>query len=331
MSIYVIIGAWVVIFLLLFAGFYFFLSGARDIDAAHINMNHLMDDLLGKKEMTVKKVEARRRKYGSASSDGKDPGFGEKFLIMIDNQLLWSGTSIIRPWFTAQIYLIVTFVLAVVLFGLGYVTFNIAAGFLMVCVVVVVPYGYLISVTNTNYHNTEKQMKFFINLVSSNSSAGGDLLTVLERSIEYVADPIRSALIRAVSTARLTGNSDLAIQQLEREIEHPLFKNFIRNLYVSSKNNADFHSVANDYSEQADQFIAALERQRTIFSNARSEVLLMFVVGIGLSFYTAYFCERNLFEVIEEMTHSTLGMVCIFIEIAIYLSALVYMLFGRKR
>jgi len=330
MSIGVQIAVWALIFILLFVGFLLLIFGAIDLDKARIDMNHIMEDLRSKADMSVKKTEMRRVKYGTSTSDGDEPSLITKFIMMIDNQLVWSGTAVLRPWFTAPLYVMGTMVLSVLMFGLGYITFNAPIGFMYMCAVIIFPYALLLYQVNKNYHDTENQLKFFINLVASNSDRG-PLRVVLQECIPYMAEPIRGALERAIATWEITGKENEAIDQLEREIEHPLFRNFIRNLYICSKNDANFRSVANDFSEQANQSIAALERQRAIFANARGNVLLMMVVGIFLSFFAAYFCERNLIDVLMEMRQSVLGLVCIFIECVIYMASLAYVLLGKKR
>ena len=325
------LGGWILILILLFVGFLLLFRAASMIDRARINMNHLMENLRERKEATVKKTEAARRRYGSTTDDGNDPGFVTNFIQAIDNRLVWSGISVERPWFNASVYMTVTLVMAVVAFGITLILFNWIVGLAVAGLVVIGPFAYVTLLANQAYHNTETQLKFFISLVSSNSAMASDLVNVLEMAAPYVTNPIRGAILRAASTARVTGNPDEAIWQLEREVEHPLFKSFIRNLDICSKNDGDFRSVAKDFSVQAEQSIAQLEKQRAIFANARNEVILMVGVGIALSFMSANFCERDLLEVLAEMRTSMVGILILFIEIIIYLATLGYILLGKKR
>lgn len=322
---------WGAIFLLLVVGFYLLFRAAQMIDRAQINMNHLMANLRERKEASVKKTEAARRKYGSTSEDGKDPGPFTALLTAIDNRLTWSGVSVERPWFTASVYVVVTFVLAIIAFGITLAFFNWIIALVAAGLVIILPFAYVTVLTNQAYHNTEVQLKFFISLVASNSAMASDLVNVLEMAAPYVTNPIRGAILRAANTARVKGNPDEAVWQLEREVEHPLFRSFIRNLDICSKNDGDFRSVAKDFSVQAEQSIAQLEKQRAIFANARNEVILMVGVGVALSFMSANFCERDLFEVLSEMRGSLVGIAILFAEVLIYLATLGYVLLGKKR
>lgn len=331
MNQYIVIAAWAVIFILLLAGFLFLMQAVTQIDRAQINLNHIMADLHSAKEARVKHAEAERRVYGTTAKDEKKPGLAQRFLIMLNNQLAWSGVSIEHPWIDASLYIVVMIVLSVVAFAFGLLAFNAVVGFLLTCVVVIVPYAYILHLVNRNYHLTETSLQFFINLVSSNSAAASDLNTVLEMSAPYMTDPIRSAIYRAVATSKVTNNPDDTVWQLEREIEHPIFCNFIRNLDICAKHDADFRTVAKDFSVQAEKSISALEKLRAIFANARNEVILMVVVGVLLSFMTADFCGESLFDVLQDMTTSALGMLCIFLECVIYIATFCYIILGRKR
>lgn len=326
-----IAGSWALIFILLVVGFFLLFRAAAMIDSARINMNHIMMSFRERKDASVKKAEVARRQYGSTTVDGKDPGLLTKILTDVDNRLVWSGVSIEKPWFTSSIYLTVTVVSAAIAFGITMLLCNWIIAAVVSGLVVILPYAYITVLVNQAYHNTETQLKFFISLVSSNSAMASDLINVLEMAAPYVTNPIRGAILRAASTARVRGNLEEGIWQLEREIEHPLFRSFIRNLDICSVNDGDFRSVAKDFSVQAEQSIAQLEKQRAIFANARNEVILMVCVGVALSFMSANFCERDLFEVVGEMMHSMLGIIIIFIELLIYLATLGYILVGKKR
>lgn len=322
---------WVIIVSLLFVGIFLLLQSISFIDAARRNMNRIMGELHKKDDMRVKDAELKRRRYGTTSGSGAKEGLVSRMLKKVDDKLVYSEFSIQHAWLNASVYLIFSLVAGAGVLLLGLILVNLPVGILLAFTVVIGPYAYLTHQANKNYHNTEMQLQFFINLVASNSVASSDIMTVLEMSAPYVSNPIKGAIYRAISTARLSGKSDDAVWQLTREIEHPIFVNFIRNLDICAKHDADFRSVAKDFALQADQQVSSLEKLRAIFDNARNEILLMIVVGVVLSFMVARFCGLSLFSVLEEMTHSAGGMICITIECLIYACTAVYVLLGRRR
>ena len=56
----------------------------------------------------------------------------------------------------------------------------------------------------------------------------------------YLDVPMRPALQECVSKARNTGNVEEALRNLELQIEHPQFRNLIRNLEICSRHEANY-------------------------------------------------------------------------------------------
>lgn len=324
------IGARVLVFILLAVGFYLLMRSISFVNAARRNMNRIIMELHEKDEKRVMEAEAERRRYGTTSGSEKG-GAVAGILKKLDNRLVYSELSLRHTWLNASVYLIASLIAAAASFLAGLLLANAVAGALLAAAAVAVPYAYVCRLADKNYHNTELQLSFFINLVASNSAASGDILTVLELSAGYVTSPVRGAVYRAISTARLSGKADDAVWQLTREIEHPIFVNFIRNLDICAKHDADFRVVAKDFTAQAEQSIAALEKLRAIFDNARNEILLMTAVGVILSFLVAGFCGTSLITVLTEMSRSAGGMACIAAECLIYGATIIYVLTGRRR
>lgn len=321
---------WILIVILLAIGFYLLLDAMSAVNLSQINMYHLMSDLRDKAG-SIRKTEAARRRYGSTTGDAYSGGFFTNLLVGINNRLIWSGIAIDRPWISAGVYIVATIVCAVMVFGILLATINWVTGLIFAGLVVILPYAYITILANTAYHSTEVQLKFFISLISSNSVMAGDLVNVLDMAAPYVTNPIKGAILRAVNTARVKGNPEEAVWQLEKEIEHPLFKSFIRNLAICSKNDGDFRSISKDFAIQAEQSLTQLEKQRAIFTNARNEVLLMIGIGVVLSIMSCRFCGRDLADVLREMQKSLVGTIVLAVEIAIYLATLGYILLGKRR
>ena len=321
----------VVVFLLLLLGFFFLLRSMAMIDAAKRNMERIMKELHTRDDIRVSQAEMERRRYGTTSGSGKKQGFITRMLNHLDDTLVYSEIMIKFTWLNASIYVILTIIGAAVAFLLGYMINGLSLGILLTCIVVFLTYIVLSKIATNSYMMTEKQIGFFINLIATNSIASADLVSVLDRVSSRVTNPIRGAIERAIASVQLSGNNDEAIWKLTREIEYPLFKEFIRNLDICGRNDADYRAVAKDFSKQAEVSLRAIEKQRAIFANARNEVILMIGVGVLLSFMTASFCDTSLITVLVEMKESLFGIVCLCVEFLIYLSALLYVLIGKRR
>lgn len=318
------------VLLLLILGFFLLFRSFSLLQLARRNMDNIMRGLREKSEKKIVDAEKERRAFGSTGR-GDRSGAGIMLLSAIDDKLVYSEFSIKFRWLNASSYLILSILVATFAFLVGYLAGGILIALIVMVVAVLAPYCYIDHVANENYLKTEQHLEFFIESVSSNAVASSDLLTILEKIAPRMANPIRDAIYRAIATARVSGKSDDGIWQLIREIEYPLFKEFLRNLEICGKQDADYRSVAQDFSKQVRQRLKAIERQRAIYQNARYEVILTMVVGVFLSFQTASLCERSLFEVIADMRTTVLGLVCLVGEVLIYTASMLYVLVGKRR
>ena len=317
------------VLVLLIFGVYAILESAALITLAKKNFNKIMRDLHDKNEKRVVQAEVERRQYGAVSR-GED-GAAVRFFNMIDDKLVYSGLMVKYPWLSASTYIIITMIVSLLVLLLGILIGGFVVGFIFLLIAMFGPYILISNMAYKNYIATERQLVFFIDLVSSNASASSDLLTILESIAIRVSNPIEDALYRAVATAKLSGSSGEGIYQLVREIEYPLFKEFIRNLEICGKQDADYRNVAKDFAKQAEVQLKAIERQRAIFANARSEVILMMVMGVFLSWMTCNFDGVGLPEMLRKMSESLLGIVCLIVEVLIYASSLIYIMIGKRK
>lgn len=322
---------YIVIFGFIVIGFYMLMQSITLVNSAKRNMSRLYSRLHSKNERRVKQIEADRRRYGTTSASGKDGGLS-KLLQHLDNVLVYSGMSIKYHWLNTSTYIVLMIVLSSIVFLLGLaMTTHILVGAIAALLVLLVPYTYMVHLCDVNYRNTENQMQFFVNMVANNSMVTNDIVTVLEDSAKYVNEPICSAIYRAVATSTITGNKDDCIRQLTRELEHPLFVRFIRNLDMSSKNEADYRKVSSDYSEQVDVQIKSLTRLRAIFSNSRGEILLMLAMGFGLLAMVCSLTGATVWQAFVDMSSSVVGILCLVVWGTVQVVTLLYVLIGMRR
>lgn len=319
-----------VVLILLILGIFSVLRSVSLISAAKKNFYKIVAELHERDEKRVAEAELERRISGTVSS-GDNDGFAVKLFNAVDDKLVYSGLSIKYSWLNASVYIIGTLLISVIALMVGVLANGLVVGLILLIVTMFLPYIIISNKAYKNYLATERQLVFFINLISSNAVASGDLLTILKRVEPRTVNPIKDALYRANATAQLTGKGEDGIYQLIREVEYPLFKEFIRNLDICGKQDADYRAVAKDFAKQAEAQLRAIERQRAIFINARSEVLLMMGLGVLLSFMTASFSETSLFQIIKDMQHSLLGLACLVAQVIIYSSSLIYVLVGKRK
>lgn len=325
------------IFVLLFIGFYMLFRSVTIINSARKNMEKIYFKLHEQNEIRVSQLELERRMYGTASANpDKKTNILERFLQRIDDVLIYSGMSIRHIWLNTSTYIVLSVLggalialIAMALWG------NVLVTVLLSLSGVLIPYIYMVIHCDKNYKDTEKQLIYFINVIANNSLVTNNVVSVLDSTAKYANEPIKGAVNRALAASKLSENKEnsinVCIEQLTREIEHPMFVRFIRNLEICSRNNADYRSVARDFSKQAQSAIETLEKQRAMFANIRNLCLMMYVIGMMMISSACDEAEVGLFKVVQDLMETPIGILFLAIECLVIGGTAIYLLIGSRR
>ncbi|MCR5720569.1 MAG: hypothetical protein K6F84_08385 [Lachnospiraceae bacterium] len=318
----------ILVFILLFIGVYELMRSVVLMEKARENLQKIMSDIRWRNDVKIKDIEALRKKYGSTSGGGKKK-LSSRIFEKVDNVLVYSETSVHNDRINASNYIIGNILLFLICLAFGlFILDSFLLGFFIGVTFVFIPFLVMSVKAAKNYRATENQIKFFVNLVSSNAVLSTDLCTVLELCAPQVQNPIRDAILRAVNTTRISGDPGAYFWRLTREIEHPLFVQFIRNIEICSKTDANYKKISDDYSEQLDQKLDALIVQRAIRQKAKTEILIMLCVGMAAMYFSVSMTGMPFREVLGMMAHSTAGIIVLFIELLVFGSNAIYLLVG---
>lgn len=318
------------IFLFLLMGFFAMFKSLIFRESVKKSMDRIYTTLASKDAERLERLDEERRKYGTISSTGS--GAIGRFMERVDNLLVYSGWSIRYTWLNTSTFILLYVVGGGCLFLVSYaLSGNLMLAVLMVLVVGIFPIFRMSTAADNAYKSVESQLVLCVNMVANLGDATDSIIVVLEEVAPFMTNPLRTLIRRAVSTANLAGKESDGIRQLCREVEHPLFVQFIRHLEVSSKNSADFRVVARDFSGQVDAAIRAANKQREIFNGGKSNIIALMAVGAVMMYMIATFDGSSIGAVFMAMSHSVFGMIVLLYVIAIYGAAVLYMMLGMRR
>ena len=322
-------GIMLIVFVLLAVGFYLLLKSVMVGEKIREHMGKMYANLSARDEKRIRSLENERRKYGNVS--GKK-NFVEKAFERLDSWLVYSGWSVQYTWLNTSTYIVINVVGSALIFLVTFLlTYNFILSFLLVFSAILIPLFCMMRICDTKYKAVEGQLLFAVNTIANASAGSDDLVKVLDDSSPYMGEPLRSSVQRAVATAGLTGNAVDCVNRLTREIEHPLFVRFIRNLEICSRVDADYKAVARDYAPQVEKYVRAAERKRAIFANGRMSILTLLVLGVVLIYLSCDSLGEGFSKTLMNMTQNAFGILVLVVESMIYISALLYMIFGMRR
>ena len=144
-------------------------------------------------------------------------------------------------------------------------------------------YLFIYSLYISNYKKTQNNITQFANLLENFSETSDDLIFIFEKVCPYLDVPMRPALQECVSKARNTGNVEEALRNLELQIEHPQFRNLIRNLEICSRHEANYAEIIRDNRRSLQEYLQNQKERKALYDNGRIEIsiilLLCFVVA----------------------------------------------------
>lgn len=207
-------------------------------------------------------------------------GIKTDWLGRLDEELAYSGIKDKLKWMTTEIYIILVTLITTVV-GTAFVLFSGLWQGILAGVIIVVIFKLIITLLcNSRDKKIEAQLLQFMNIIDNFSRTSDDLIDILEKASRYIDDPLGSQIYDAVQEARNTGDSLLALQDLQESVKSKHFKILIRNLETSSRFENNYSDIIEDCRSIFHDYIKAQKEKRSIRFNGVVEILIM--VGTGI-------------------------------------------------
>lgn len=257
---------------------------------------------------TLRQVYGQMEETARSRQKGKMPG--KKGVISgtvekMDRLLKYSGIRNRYPFLTSEIYLLIMAGSA----ALGYFIMVLAGNRLLgipalFCGPAVLSL-YLSLQCRRNYKRTEAELLVILNLLDSYSVTASDITSILYRISGYLGNPVRSALEECYFEGQTTGDITLSLQHLAGKIEHPMFKQLIRNLEVSNRYDADFSSVMKSSRRSVQDYLAFRKKRKSISNVAKTEMLMLGLTAVLTFTLMGSILEQSIWEI---LFHTPAGM-----------------------
>lgn len=206
-------------------------------------------------------------------------GIKTDWLGRLDEELAYSGIKDKFRWMTTEIYIIIV-TLTTTLISTAFVLFaGLWQGFLAGVITILMFKLAITLLGNARDKRTEAQLLQFMNIIDNFSRTSDDLVDILEKASRYIEDPLGSQIYDAVQEARNTGDSLLALQDLQNSVKSKHFKILIRNLETSSRFENNYSDIIEDCRAIFHDYIKAQKEKRSIRFNGVAEILIMVATG----------------------------------------------------
>ncbi|WP_343246766.1 hypothetical protein [Diplocloster hominis] len=306
---------------LLFASFtnlHDFLKEQRLVERALLEFYRLSEE----------QEEGRRREETKRWFE-EGAGRRKSVLYRFDLMILQSNIRYYLPFLNTEIFLVLMMTASVAaaalaksLSGIWVLTIP-AAAFTMFLFYLVI---YSLSVSN--YKKTQNSITQFANLLENFSETSDDLIFIFEKVCPYLDVPLRPALQECVSTARNTGNVEEALRNLELQIEHPQFRNLIRNLEICSRHEANYAEIIRDNRRSLQEYLQDQKERKALYDNGRIEISIILLLCLVVTSMLNGFIRHGFLYV---LFHSVIGNGIALYCMIVLLACLYSMFFAGKK
>ena len=205
---------------------------------------------------------------------------GSSLWTRLEQELQYSGLKRIFPFLTAENWFVgnVT-LLAIVFLGLQFIT---PEWWMPLCGVGILLGTEMLLIMAAKAHamqSVNQNLLKFLDFLGNYSITAGEVTGIFNQVSRYVEEPLKSALDQCYYEAQTTGDAGLALLSMAEKIEHPKFKELVRNMEISIRYCADFTALVNSSRRSVREYLRTGGERKSMLREASVNMLLL----LGLS------------------------------------------------
>ncbi|MCM1185184.1 MAG: hypothetical protein NC251_07145 [Lachnoclostridium sp.] len=208
--------------------------------------------------------------------------------IKLEQELQYSGLRRRFPLLTAERWLLGNLMAGALLFLLLTAVWNGRGAFLGVFLIwggefLAVQFCKMRAMKAVN----ENLLKF-LDFLGNYSITAGEVTGTFHQISRYVEEPLKSALQECCYEAQTTGDAGLALLSMAEKIEHPKFKEFVRNMEINLRYCADFTRLVGNSRRSMRDYLKQREERKSMIREASVNMVLL----LGMSVFVFLIVDR---------------------------------------
>ncbi len=280
----------VCVFILLAAGLYGLMErakGTEKIRKAAMYMAVRID-----KNETKSAIERRKRI--------KERIEEETFLAGIDRALEYSCIKRKHPKMTSEKFIAgLSIMSALILISagllLGFIPSLIACGIFLAGVYIVIRCLEISALKKTG-----DDLPRLLDLLGSFAISGAVYSNIFGQISIYMNEPLRSVFDECEAEGRMSGDISVAMLSMADKIEHPQFKQLIRNMEITSRHGEDITGLVTSMRRSLRDYIREASARKTILRESAINMFLLLIMSIVVLAITASLSETTVSSIILE-------------------------------
>lgn len=259
----VFLGLWGAFFML-----FMWMAGERIIHTALLRAAASVD-------ASVRQRAAQNRR--SLTDGSRSGGWWEA----LERKLIYSGLAGRFPFLTPEVWVAGRIIVTVGVFSGGALLLRSWRFGVAVAAVFQAAVWFIAGrLQRRNYEAVDANLLKFLDFLGNYSVTAGEVTGIFNQISRYMEEPLKSALDECYYEAQTSGDACLALLSLAEKIEHPRFKELVRNIEISARYSADFKLLVNSSRRAVREHLRTRQERKALLREALVNMALL--LGMSL-------------------------------------------------
>lgn len=197
-------------------------------------------------------------------------------LYRLEKQLLYSGMTGRFPRLTPELWIVFHLVVCVLL----YTAVAIGIGTWWIGLIFVALFEGSVSLLlnlliSQNYNAVDRELLKFLDFLGNYSITSGEVTQILSQISSYLEEPLKTVLEECYYEAQTSGDASLALLSMGEKVQHPKFKELVRNMEISMRYSADFTILVSQSRKSIREHMRMRQEQKTLAGEAWVNILIL--------------------------------------------------------
>ena len=127
--------------------------------------------------------------------------------------------------------------------------------------------------------SVERNLLKFLDFLGNYSITSGEITGIFNQVSRYMEEPLKSALDECYYEAQTTGDVSMALLSMAEKIEHPQFKELVKNIEISIRYSADFTMLVHSSRRTVREYLRAGGERKNMLREAAVNMLLLLALS----------------------------------------------------
>lgn len=266
--------------------------------------------------------EAARQRLLTSRSNLQKLQKENSLLFRMERELNYSGWKRILKGLTVENWLLFNIVCSVILFLTGlFVIEDWIGGVIFVLILFGAEWLLLLYGKAQMLRATNQNLLKFLDFLGNYSLTSGEVTGVFNQVSRYVEEPLKSALDECYYEAQTTGDVGMALLSMTEKVEHPKFKELVRNIEISIRYCADFTILVNSSRKSVREYLRMGEERKSMIREAIINMLLLLLMSVIVFLAVNKLIETSIWQLLLFTIPGRMALVVI---------GLIFVLFARQ-